>query len=315
FFKELRHTGQIKTITDILVDKMHQPWRTFATIINRSLSGKTIGVTPPKKVRKFKKPASPKLSTVSASPEEPTRKSKRVKRPAKKSFDVPTVGVVIRETHVKYLSKKKEKITVEKQKGIDLLFEVALTEEAKYEEVHKNSLRDFHKTHPSGSGKDEDDKNNKHDSRIEGSDQGRDSGDDNTQSDSKKGSDSEHKTDENEWGSESDQEENKKENEDDEEEDEDEFVKTPSNNTDDEEETKIKDKSEGDEDEGMDYTTNQFNNDVNVRLNKPVTTDEGFIQKEGTNAEMINVQQGNKNPETALIQVIEDAHVTLSTVP
>ncbi|GKG22851.1 hypothetical protein Tco_0388154, partial [Tanacetum coccineum] len=37
FFKELGHTGEIKSITDVVVDQMHQPWRTFATIINRSL--------------------------------------------------------------------------------------------------------------------------------------------------------------------------------------------------------------------------------------------------------------------------------------
>ncbi|GKG36901.1 hypothetical protein Tco_0447074, partial [Tanacetum coccineum] len=43
-------------------------------------------------------------------------------------------------------------MTVEKRKGIDLLSEVALTEEAQYEEVSKKSLRNFHKTHPSGSG-------------------------------------------------------------------------------------------------------------------------------------------------------------------
>ncbi|GJU83201.1 hypothetical protein Tco_1285566 [Tanacetum coccineum] len=109
-------------------------------------------VTPPKKARKFKKHASLKLSTIPASPEEPTRKSKRVKRHAKKSFDASTTGVVIRETPVKSLSKKKEKMTVEKRKGIDLLSEVALTEEAQYEEVCKKSLRDFHKTYPSGSG-------------------------------------------------------------------------------------------------------------------------------------------------------------------
>ncbi|GKC06539.1 hypothetical protein Tco_0998149 [Tanacetum coccineum] len=109
-------------------------------------------VTPPKKERKFKKPASPKLTIVPVSPEEPTRKSKRVKRPAKKSTNAPTTGVVIRDTPVMSLSKKKEKLTVKKRKGIDLLSEVALTEEAQYEEVRKKSLRDFHKPHPSGSG-------------------------------------------------------------------------------------------------------------------------------------------------------------------
>nr|GEU35402.1 putative reverse transcriptase domain-containing protein [Tanacetum cinerariifolium] len=46
---------------------------------------------------------------------------------------------------------------------------------------------------------------------------------------------------------------------------------------------------------------------------KKVDAEEGFIQKDGTNDEMINVQQGNDNPE--ITQVIEDAHVTLSTVP
>ncbi|GJU01271.1 retrovirus-related pol polyprotein from transposon TNT 1-94 [Tanacetum coccineum] len=44
FFKEPSHTGEIKSITDVVVDQMHQPWRTFATIINRSLSGKTTGL-------------------------------------------------------------------------------------------------------------------------------------------------------------------------------------------------------------------------------------------------------------------------------
>nr|GEX81685.1 hypothetical protein [Tanacetum cinerariifolium] len=109
-------------------------------------------VTPPKKARKFKKPASPTLSTVSVSPEEPTSNSKRVKRPAKKSTNAPTAGVVIRETLVISLSKKKEMVIVKKHKGIDLLSKVALTKESQYEEVRKKCLRDFHKTHPSGSG-------------------------------------------------------------------------------------------------------------------------------------------------------------------
>nr|GFC42573.1 hypothetical protein [Tanacetum cinerariifolium] len=57
--------------------------------------------------------------------------------------------VIIRDTPVMSLSKKKEKVTVEKRKRIDLLSEVALTEEAQYEEVRKKSMRDFQKTHPS----------------------------------------------------------------------------------------------------------------------------------------------------------------------
>ncbi|GKC67057.1 hypothetical protein Tco_1099655 [Tanacetum coccineum] len=63
----------------------------------------------------------------------------------------------------------------------------------------------------------------------------------------------------------------------------------------------------------MNYITNQLYDDMDIRLNEPVDTDKGFIQEEGTNAEITNVQHGNENPEIS--QVIEDAHVTLSTVP
>ncbi|GKC16048.1 hypothetical protein Tco_1012830, partial [Tanacetum coccineum] len=48
------------------------------------------------------------------------------------------------------------------------------------------------------------------------------------------------------------------------------------------------------------------------RLNEPVDTDKGFVQDEGTDAAITNVQQGNENLK--ILQVIEDAHVTLSTV-
>ncbi|GKE41554.1 hypothetical protein Tco_1468838 [Tanacetum coccineum] len=188
--------------------------------------------TPPKKARKSKKPASPQLTTVPVSPEEPTGKSKRVKRPAKKSTKAPARGVVIRETP----------------------------------EMPLKSKRDFHKTHPSSSGtvtktapsdakikssvtrNDEDDNNNKQDSRSEGSDQENDSDDDKTQSDNENELDSEHATDKNEL-----------------------------------DETKITDKAEGDEDEKMDYTTSQLYDDVDIRLNKPVQADDETVKKEAIN--------------------------------
>ncbi|GJY00494.1 hypothetical protein Tco_0357512 [Tanacetum coccineum] len=51
------------------------------------------------------------------------------------------------------VSKKKEMVDVAKDKGIELLSDVALTEEAQYEEVRKKSLKGFPiRTHPSGSG-------------------------------------------------------------------------------------------------------------------------------------------------------------------
>ncbi|GJU02393.1 hypothetical protein Tco_1112731 [Tanacetum coccineum] len=151
----------------------------------------------------------------------------------------------------------------------------------------------------------------------EADDEENDSDDENTQSNNEKGSDSEHETDENESDVESDHHENEEEVEDDEEEKEDEFVKTPSNtDVEDEinEESKVDDKDEGDEDKGMDDTTNQFDDYMDVRLNEPTHDDEEVVHKEGVDAEIIDAQQGNENLEITLEQVVEDAHVTISTV-
>ncbi|GKC86886.1 hypothetical protein Tco_1147535, partial [Tanacetum coccineum] len=234
--------------------------------------------------------------------------------PEHKSFKIP-------------LSKKKEKVDVTRGKGIELLSQVALIEDAQFKEVQKKSVRDFHKTHPSRSGivtktapsaakiktsvtsegtgvklgvldvtkeesseseaeswgNDEDDRNNEQESSGEDSDQKNDSDDNKTQSDNENESNSEHETDENESGSESDQDENE-EDEDDEEEVKDELLKT-----------------------------SQLYDDVDIWLNEPVDTDKVFVQEEGTDAAMTNVQQGNEILK--ILQVIEDAHVTLSTVP
>ncbi|GJY77965.1 hypothetical protein Tco_0483766 [Tanacetum coccineum] len=358
FLRDLGHTREIHSLDDVVVDQMHQPWRTFDALINRSLSGKTsgldklrlsraqilwgipemketkayktyfgfaIGATPPKKAQTFKKPAFPKLTTVPISTEEPTGKSKRVMRPAKKSTKASAIGVVIRETPKIPLFKKKEKVDVTRGKGIELLSHVALNEDAQVEEVRRKSMRDFHKTHPSSFGavniiplvtsertgvkpgvpgvtkiessesearswgNDKDDRNKEQDSSGEDSDQENDSDNDKTQSDNDDELNSQHETDENESGSEFDQEENK-EDEYDEEEVKDELVKTPSNDSDDEDETKITDKAEGDEDKEMDYTTSQLYDDVDIRLNEPVDTDKVFVQEEGTDAAMNNTE-------------------------
>ncbi|GJW37196.1 hypothetical protein Tco_0060116 [Tanacetum coccineum] len=44
FLRELGHTVEINSLNDVVVDQMHQPWRNFAALINRGLSGKTSGL-------------------------------------------------------------------------------------------------------------------------------------------------------------------------------------------------------------------------------------------------------------------------------
>nr|GFC22720.1 hypothetical protein [Tanacetum cinerariifolium] len=41
FLRELGHTEEINALNDVVVNHMHQPWRNFAALINKSLSGKT----------------------------------------------------------------------------------------------------------------------------------------------------------------------------------------------------------------------------------------------------------------------------------
>ncbi|GJW84539.1 hypothetical protein Tco_0157684 [Tanacetum coccineum] len=432
FLRELGHTGEINSLNDVVVDQLHQPWRTFAALINRSLSGKTSGLdklrlsraqilwgmfhqknvdyvellwedfiyqienrvykkqekmyyprftkviihhfliqekslswrnkigmhtskddylinslrfvsakestqiygailpecltspamkeskayktylgyatgaVPPKIARKFKK-ASPSKKDNDLVPvdEEPVQKGKRVKRPAKKSTTKPAAGVVIREAPVetKSKSKEKEKVDVTRGKGIELLSEVALTEEAQMKEVRKKSLRDFYKTHSSGSGMvsekppsvdkitptiisegtgdkprvpdvTEDDS-----TESESESWGNDEDDSNNDDQDSSNEDSEQENESEEQVSDSKQEE---ESEDDDQEEE-EFIHTPS---------PIDEK-----------------NDENLE-----STDKEVVQGEGANAEMIDSQQGNENLETTQEQVVEDAHVTISTV-
>ncbi|GKD89766.1 hypothetical protein Tco_1365273 [Tanacetum coccineum] len=336
FLRELGHTGEINSFNDVVVDQVHQPWRTFAALINRGLSGKTsgldklrlsraqilwgmfyqknvdyvellwedfiyqienrvykkqekipamkeskayktylgyaTGVVPPKMAQKFKKASPSKIdSDLVPVDEEPVQKGKRVKRPAKKSTTKPAAGVVIREAPVetKSKSKEKEKVDVTRGKRIEFLSEVALTEEAQMKEVTKKSLRDFHKTHPSGSG---------------------------TVAKKPPSVDKIIPIQEEEF-------------EDDDQEKE-EFVHTPSP-TDDKDDDNL-------ESESDDVNkSNEESDDVNKRDEESddvIKGDKEIVQGEGADAEMINDQQGNENLETTQEQVVKDAHVIISTV-
>ncbi|GKE44394.1 hypothetical protein Tco_1471678 [Tanacetum coccineum] len=102
------------------------------------------GKVPLRKERKYKKVASPsrKLSPVKEA--EPVKKAKRVKRPAKKSTTAPTAGVVIRDTPGVSLSKKKAPVKAARSKGLEIIFDVALSEAAQLKEATKRSKKDFH---------------------------------------------------------------------------------------------------------------------------------------------------------------------------
>ncbi|GJU96787.1 hypothetical protein Tco_1321543 [Tanacetum coccineum] len=198
FLKELGHTGEINSLNDV-VDQMwkerlnvQEIWLNTTNIRQK----KDLEYGPLKSEGKIYRAILPECLTSPVMKESKSYKTylgyatcavpPKMARKFKKASLSKKDSVVIREDHVetKSKSKEKEKVDVTRGKGIDLLFEVALTEEAHMKEVRKKRLRDFHKTHLSGSGivfpekthkslggNDEDDNNNEQKSSNEGSEQ------------------------------------------------------------------------------------------------------------------------------------------------
>ncbi|GKD08071.1 hypothetical protein Tco_1187756 [Tanacetum coccineum] len=219
------------------------------------------GEVPPKVARKFKK-ASPSKKEYELVPrdEEPVKKGKRLKTPAKKSTSKPARGIIIKEPPVETKSKRKEK----------------------EKEARMKSLRDFHKTHPGGSGTVAEkspsvekitptitsegtgdkpgvpDVTNDDSSKNESESWGNDEDDSNNEQESSdKSSKQENESEEQELDSKQDEESN-----DDDQEQED-F---------DQENESEDDEMKSDEEQGMDDTTDQFDDDADARLEEPTET-------------------------------------------
>ncbi|GJW11910.1 hypothetical protein Tco_1577737 [Tanacetum coccineum] len=231
----------------------------------KTYHGFATGTVPPKAARKFKKASPSKKDNVPIpKDEEPVKKGKRLKTAAKKSASKPATGIVIREPVVETKSKRKEKekMDVAHGKGIELLSDVALTEEAQMKEVRKKSLRDFHKTHPSGSGTVAEDPPSvaKITPPVTSEGTGDIPGvpdvtnDDSSESESESRGNDE---DEKEESKDDDQEENK---------------------DDDDLELESNDETKGDEE--MDDTTDQFDDDADARLEEHTETTTGIVQGE-----------------------------------
>ncbi|GJW17524.1 hypothetical protein Tco_0024960 [Tanacetum coccineum] len=151
------------------------------------------GKVKPKKARAFKKVASPLRILSPVLEAEPVNKAKRVKRPVKKSTTAPTTGVVIKDTLGVSVSKNKTPAKADRVKGIELLSDAALLEAAQVKEALKKSNLETHKVQASGSsegGDSQDDESNDddddNDSENKDDDTKDDDGDSNDDDDSEK---------------------------------------------------------------------------------------------------------------------------------
>ncbi|GKD11943.1 hypothetical protein Tco_1196350, partial [Tanacetum coccineum] len=186
---------------------------------------------------------------------------------AKKSSTTSAAGTVFRDTPVKTKSSRKEKVDVSHGKCIDLVSEVALAEKAQLKEVRKKSLRDFHKTHPSGSGMVAEKPPGVEKITPTVTSEGTGdkprvpdvTEDDFTESECESWEQDEEYDYDNQEEEEVDQENKSKD-----------------------------DEIESDEDKGMDDTTDKFDDDVDARLKEPTQTDKEVVQGEGADVEMKN---------------------------
>ncbi|GJY66803.1 retrovirus-related pol polyprotein from transposon TNT 1-94 [Tanacetum coccineum] len=83
--------------------------------------------------------------------EDPTKKPKQAKKPAKKSTTMQILGVVTRDTPSVFVLKKNALPKDDRSKGIDLLSDVALLEAAQLKKALKKCKKDSHMLHASGS--------------------------------------------------------------------------------------------------------------------------------------------------------------------
>ncbi|GJR92415.1 hypothetical protein Tco_0264589 [Tanacetum coccineum] len=314
FLRDLGHTRDITLLNDVIVDQMHQPWRTFATLINRSLSGKTSGLNKLRLSRAqiiwgmyFQK----NVDYVELLWEEFTyqiddkdfKKQEKIlgmkESKAYKTYLGYAIGVVPPKiarklkkasitkkgsdlvpadeepvTKGKRINRSVKKSSTKPAIGIELLSEVALTKKAQLKELPKKPPS-VEKITPTVTSEGPGDKPGVLDVTEDYS----------TESESESWEQDEESNDDNQEEEEVDQE---NESED--------------------------DKIESDKDKGMDDTIDQFDDDVDTRLEEPTHTGKEVVQGEGVDVEMIDARQGNENLETTQEQVVEDAHVTISTV-
>ncbi|GJZ81013.1 hypothetical protein Tco_0646007 [Tanacetum coccineum] len=254
----------------------------------------------PKKARKFKKVASPlrKLSPILEA--EPVKKAKRVKRPAKKSTHASTAGVIIRDTPGVSISKKKAPAKGDKGKGMELLFDATLYEAAQVPDEFKDKTTRTDEgtgTKPGVPNVPTYESDSDNESWGDSEDESDDINDDDNDDDNANDDDSE--------------------NEDDDGNDAHDSERTDSDDDDENPSFTLKDYDEEEHDE--EYESNDDNENVYEEEDDDLYKDVDVrslgaeYEKERKGDEEMTDADQNVSQEKSYEQVIEDAHVTLTT--
>ncbi|GKB43060.1 retrovirus-related pol polyprotein from transposon TNT 1-94 [Tanacetum coccineum] len=206
FIRDLGHTRDITYLTDVYVDYLHQPWRSFATAINKCLSGKETRMDKIYFLFQIKNKDAKKTNKMSylrfkkiiidyfmSKDQSISRRNKMFWHTARDDTMFTSMRCISRheDTQVyekapkpKYIQKKadsetspkkkpvqvtkgtrlktlgkvaksdknKQPVKMPKAKGLNVLYEVALTEAEQMKLATKRSKTQFHISHASGAG-------------------------------------------------------------------------------------------------------------------------------------------------------------------
>nr|GEW86582.1 retrovirus-related Pol polyprotein from transposon TNT 1-94 [Tanacetum cinerariifolium] len=184
FLHFLGHNGEIRRLTDVNINKLHQPWRSFAAIIKKCLTRKTSGydslrddqmfttiklVSRHQNIQQFGPMLPIELTNADIRNSEAYKeyyaiatgatppKTKASSRKTKSSFDTtvtppPTAAA---GTRLFTFAKGKQPAKASKANSLTALSEVAMTEAEQLKLAMKRSLQQTHISQASGSGADE----------------------------------------------------------------------------------------------------------------------------------------------------------------
>ncbi|GJS82869.1 hypothetical protein Tco_0749410 [Tanacetum coccineum] len=143
FIKKLGHKGDIKSVTEVIVDQIMTNQQMQDSDAYKTYLAYATGAASPKMKRKIKKHASPSkkryLVTIEEEEPEPAKKVVSSKKPIAKR---QSTGVRIRDTPGVSVLKKKAPAKAERSKGIKLLSDASLLKEAQVQKALKRSKQD-----------------------------------------------------------------------------------------------------------------------------------------------------------------------------
>nr|GEX80152.1 retrovirus-related Pol polyprotein from transposon TNT 1-94 [Tanacetum cinerariifolium] len=160
FIHFLRHSAATRMLTEVNINKLYQPWRSFAAIINKFLTGKSSGYDSLRLSQ-----AQILLSSIisckgyvhskeeqGAAPPKPKASVRRTRSSSDTSITPPTAAASPR---LIASAKGKQTAKASNAKSLYALSEVAMTEAQQLKLVTKRSMQQTHISQASGSGVDE----------------------------------------------------------------------------------------------------------------------------------------------------------------